>query len=159
VYGPAVPAPLHYDVADNLLAGAYPCSQVEVEALERVGVTVFVDLTHPSDPLDAYDVHLVGARRVPQPIPDMGTPSHGQLIRILDAVDAARARGDTVYVHCWGGVGRTGTVVGCWLVRHGLDGGDPLAAISALRAALPDARPSPETAAQAALVRAWRAGR
>ncbi len=24
-----------------------------------------------------------------------------------------------VYVHCWGGVGRTGTVVGCWLLRHG----------------------------------------
>jgi protein-tyrosine phosphatase len=89
----------------------------------------------------------------------MGTPSDGQVIRILDAVEEAHAAGDTAYVHCWGGVGRTGTVVGCWLVRHGLDRGDPIAAIAALRAGLPDARPSPETAAQAALVRGWRHGR
>jgi protein tyrosine/serine phosphatase len=25
-----------------------------------------------------------------------------------------------VYVHCVGGIGRTGTVVGCWLIRHGM---------------------------------------
>ena len=23
-----------------------------------------------------------------------------------------------MYVHCWGGVGRTGTIIGCWLSRH-----------------------------------------
>lgn len=34
----------------------------------------------------------------------------------------ALAAGQTVYVHCYGGIGRTGTVVGCWLVRHGLSG-------------------------------------
>ncbi|MDP7066387.1 MAG: protein-tyrosine phosphatase family protein, partial [Acidimicrobiales bacterium] len=28
--------------------------------------------------------------------------------------------GRVVYVHCWGGFGRTGTVIGCWLRRHGL---------------------------------------
>ena len=38
------------------------------------------------------------------------------------AVDDALGEGRTVYVHCWGGIGRTGTVVGCWLVRHGLTG-------------------------------------
>jgi len=25
-----------------------------------------------------------------------------------------------VYVHCWAGRGRTGTVVGCYLKRHGI---------------------------------------
>jgi predicted protein tyrosine phosphatase len=149
----------HYRVADRLLAGAYPGTQAAVDALERSGVSVFVDLTHPSDPLDGYERHLVHARRVADPIPDMGTPSDGQVIRILDAVDEARAAGDTAYVHCWGGVGRTGTVVGCWLVRHGLDRGDPIVAIAALRAGIPEARPSPETGAQAALVRGWRHGR
>ena len=62
-------------------------------------------------------------------------------------------------MHCWGGVGRTGTVVGCWLVRHGLDGGDPIAAIAQLRASIAGERPSPETPGQAALVRGWRRGR
>ena len=31
-----------------------------------------------------------------------------------------------MYLHCWGGVGRTGTVVGCWLVRHGRTGDEAL---------------------------------
>ena len=82
------------------------------------------------------------------------------MIRILDDIDEARGTGGgTAYVHCWGGVGRTGTVVGCWLVRHGLDRGDAVATIAALRAGLPGARPSPETAAQVALIRSWRPGR
>ena len=25
----------------------------------------------------------------------------------------------TIYLHCWGGVGRTGTIVACWFVYHG----------------------------------------
>ena len=44
-------------------------------------------------------------------------------------------------------------------MRHGLDRGDPVATIAALRAGLAGARPSPETAAQVALVRSWRRGR
>lgn len=150
---------VRYTVADGLVVGSYPGSQAAVESLERAGVTHFVDLTHPSDPLDAYEPFLGAARRVADPIPDMGTPTEGQVIRILDAVDEARANGGTVYVHCWGGVGRTGTVVGCWLVRHGLDRGDPVATIAGLRADVPGARPSPETSAQVALVRGWRHGR
>ena len=41
---------------------------------------------------------------------------------ILDAIDVALAQGRTVDVRCWGRIGRTGAVVGCWLVRHGLTG-------------------------------------
>ena len=41
---------------------------------------------------------------------------------ILGAIDVALAQGRTADVHCWGWIGRTGAVVGCWLVRHGLTG-------------------------------------
>lgn len=34
-------------------------------------------------------------------------------IRILDAIDARLEAGKSVYVHCWGGIGRTDTVAGC----------------------------------------------
>jgi protein-tyrosine phosphatase len=82
------------------------------------------------------------------------------MVRILDDVDEAIARGQTAYVHCWGGIGRTGTVVGCWLMRHGLAGGDPIARIAELRRDVSDARvPSPQTSAQRAMVRAWKRGR
>jgi protein-tyrosine phosphatase len=123
-------------------------------------VTHFVDLTHPADLLDPY-AHLLGdARRVPHPIVDMGTTTIPHMARILDDVDAALAAGGTAYVHCWGGIGRTGTVVGCWLVRHGLDDGDPIATIAALRRRVLDSfMPSPQTTAQRAMVTSWRPGR
>ena len=71
----------------------------------------------------------------------MGTPTAGHVMQILDDIDAVRADGGTVYVHCWGGVGRTGTVVGCLLVRHGLDGGDAIARIAELRREIPGGAP------------------
>ena len=45
------------------------------------------------------------------------------LKHILDEIDGAILNGKTVYVHCLGGIGRTGTVVGCYLVRHGIAAG------------------------------------
>ncbi len=150
--------PAGYTVGDGLRAGGYPGTPEAIEALERAGVTLFVDLTHPSDPLPDYGQWLGAARRIAHPIPDMGTPTAGHVMRILDDIDAARSEGGGAYVHCWGGVGRTGTVVGCWLMRHGLDEGDPIARIAALRAGIAGHRPSPETPAQADLVRGWRRG-
>ncbi|MBA3406233.1 MAG: dual specificity protein phosphatase family protein [Gemmatimonadaceae bacterium] len=38
--------------------------------------------------------------------------------------------GHSIYVHCWGGVGRTGTVVGCYIVRHGRTGDDALGEVN-----------------------------
>ncbi len=51
----------------------------------------------------------------------------------LDAIDEEIARGGVVFVHCWAGCGRTGVVVGCWLVRHGSDPHDALARIAKSR--------------------------
>jgi protein-tyrosine phosphatase len=152
------PAPAHYAVSERLLAGAYPANGEAIEALVQDGVTLFVDLTHPSDPLRAYGHLLRIGRRVSHPIRDMATPTSGRMMTILDEIDTALADGESVYVHCWGGVGRTGTVVGCWLVRHGFDQGDVVARIATLRRDLPGARQSPETPGQTELVRGWRQG-
>ena len=153
-----MPLPPNYAVAEGLRAGGYPGTPEAVSALESDGVTVFVDLTHPSDPLPDYGQWLVTARRIAHPIPDMGTPTAGHVMRILDDIDAVVADGATAYVHCWGGVGRTGTVIGCWLMRHDADGGDPIARIAELRVGIAGDRPSPETPGQTALVRGWRQG-
>ena len=93
-------------------------------------------------------------------IRDLDVPrSRDEMSRILDEIDAALALGHTVYVHCWGGIGRTGTVVGCHLVRHGLTGDEALAAIARLWPTMQKSHRrdrSPETAAQHAWVRGWR---
>jgi len=156
-----------YLVAERLLAGEYPGAPHPESARRRLrsfadqGITTFVDLTHPADGLASYE-HLLrtGARRIAHPIVDLGTTTIPHLTRILDDVDAALADEGSVYVHCWGGVGRTGMVVGCWLVRHRLDDGDPLRIIARLRRDTPDAwAASPQTSAQRAIVTAWKPGR
>jgi protein-tyrosine phosphatase len=77
----------------------------------------------------------------------------------LDAIDEALARGKNVYVHCYAGVGRTGTVVGCYLVRHGMAPRDALATIARWREGRSTAhRRSPETDNQERFVLAWSEG-
>jgi protein-tyrosine phosphatase len=79
------------------------------------------------------------------PVRDFSCPTEEDMKRILDAADEALRDGHTVYVHCRGGIGRTGTVIGCYLVRHG---STPEEALARVR--------GPETDAQLALVRSWR---
>jgi len=45
-------------------------------------------------------------------------PDETYMIQILNKVDELLKLGRVPYIHCWGGKGRTGTVVGCWLVRN-----------------------------------------
>jgi protein-tyrosine phosphatase len=149
-----------------LAAGEYPGSREEAEALARLdalsgeGITSFVDLTE-DDELVAYRPLLaprVRYRRMA--VRDLDVPSEAEMRSMLDLVDAELARGETVYVHCWGGVGRTGTLVGCWLARHGETGERALGRLRELRAASGKAaRSSPETEEQRALVLGWPAGR
>lgn len=90
------------------------------------------------------------------PIEDMGVPSTRTMVEILDTVDDCIDRGRPVFVHCLGGRGRTGTVVGCYLVRHGMDGKSALRQIEALRRlGRTDGLPSPETRSQREMVLAW----
>lgn len=156
----------------RLLAGEYPGDWSATTAVPKLnlllaaGVTFFLDLTHPADGLESY-APLLPAMHPDQPrpivyqrmaIPDRSVPPVAQMVQTLDVIDAALAAGQVVYVHCWGGVGRTGTVVGCHLVRHGRSGEAALAEIARLwqDMAKRDRYPhSPETAAQAAMVRTW----
>jgi protein-tyrosine phosphatase len=105
----------------------------EVASLLAAGVTLFLDLTQEGE-LEPY-AHLVPppARHVRIPIRDFSVPSLEQLESALDEIDGELAAGGLVYVHCWAGCGRTGVVVGSWLVRHGSTPGDALARIAETR--------------------------
>jgi protein-tyrosine phosphatase len=95
-----------------------------------------------------------------RPVNDMDVPSLPEMKEILDDIDAAIAAGRAVYVHCWGGLGRTGTVVGCWLARHGIARGkSALKKLRELRGGAANAvHDSPQTATQKVMVMKWRKG-
>lgn len=171
----------YWVVPGRFLAGYYPgdadpgIAREKLEKLLDAGIRCIInlmeadELDHEGLPFTPYDEEFrrLGAARGVQvecmrfPIHDMEAPSRPMMRAILDAIDGCIERGLPVYVHCWGGVGRTGTVVGCWLARHGIATGDAaIARIAELRrsdTARRD-RPSPETEAQRALVRSWRVG-
>jgi Polymorphic toxin system, DSP-PTPase phosphatase len=149
--------------AGALLAGEYPGSwedaesAARLEALREAGVTSFIDLTEEGE-LPPYQPLLrAGVRYRRLAVHDFGVPSEAEMRAMLDVVEGELGRGETVYLHCWGGVGRTGTLVACWLVRHGLGADEALARLGELRAHCAKAeRRSPETDAQHAFVRGWR---
>lgn len=121
--------------------------------LESAGVTLFLDLTQEGE-LEPY-AHLVsGARYRRMSIRDFSVPPEDQLVETLDAIDAELAGDGIVYVHCWAGCGRTGVVVGSWLVRHGSDPKDALARIAEARGL-----GCPQTLEQRLLVLGWEPGR
>jgi hypothetical protein len=171
---PAHPIPDSY-WADpgRLLAGPLPSHadravlRQRVSLLLELGVRTVIDLRTPNEPpsiralLDKLAVGELDPVWLGVPILDGAAPTVAQMQSILDAIDASLARGRAVYVHCQGGLGRTGTVVACWWIRHGKH--DPEGALAELlrcRLGQPHGeRPSPETPPQYRLVRSWARGR
>lgn len=169
-----VPFPDSYWVIPaRFLAGEYPgtfemdgAARHKLRAMLRAGITRWIDLTEPGE-LRAYQPLLVEeARRLEIaiqhtrfPIQDRGVTGQAGMIAILDVIDSSLAAGQAIYVHCWGGIGRTGTVVGCYLVRHGLLGESALVELDRLRRHVPDAwRSSPETNSQFEMILSWKIG-
>lgn len=164
----------YWVIPGKLLAGEFPGAPTEAGARDKLaslfdaGVTCFLDLTEAGEynlrpywptaqALAQARDHSVEHHRLP--IRDLSTPSVESMRFILDQVDAALTNGACVYLHCFGGIGRTGTVVGCYLVRHGMTPEAALAEIATRRQGTPDGdKRSPETEPQRAFVRSWQSG-
>jgi hypothetical protein len=177
----AVPFPRSYWVVPaRLLAGYYPGDLNPAEARRKLQGLVDSGVRHIINLMQEDESNWDGSPFVPYgnvlsditsqsgvqvavariPIPDLDVPSRGTMRRILDEIDQAVAQETPVYVHCRGGLGRTGTVVGCYLARHHIAGGTAaLAMLQELRKHTPDAHtPSPETLEQRDMVSSWRPG-
>ena len=103
----------------------------------------------------------VSIKLVHMPIRDMEIPPLEGMVAILNEIDRAIEQNPIVYLHCWGGRGRTGTVVGCYLARPGMaDKGAALDLLQKLRQDDPISHlRSPETEIQADFVRSWPEGK
>ncbi len=121
-------------VPGKVLAGEYPLtadveeSAVRLQNLLLTGVTTFINLTQDHE-RNSYAGSLpltFGGRAVDMErwaIKDHDAPDSVEYMTlILDRIDAAVQTGGLVYIHCRAGIGRTGTVAGCYLVRQGRDG-------------------------------------
>lgn len=116
-------------IPGRLLAGEYPGSidpdkaALKLQTLVDAGVDSFVKLTESGEitwggaPLQPYDSGLA-ARHTRFPIPDQSVIDDAGYDEILAHIRGELDAGKVVYAHCWGGKGRTGTVVGAWLIAE-----------------------------------------
>ena len=170
----------YWVVPDKLLAGRYPGSTDPQEATQKLTMLIEAGIRRVINLQEAeernYDgelfvpyaselaqiaaIHNTQVTMIRMPIHDMGVPAREEMRTILDEIDRSIAGNLPVYVHCWGGKGRTGTVVGCYLARHGIaTDWDALRRIKSLRRGVPDWRAnSPQSPEQFDMVRSWQVG-
>lgn len=158
-----VPCRESYLLMGAVYAGEYPgakeenASKLKVAQLYRFGVRHFVDLTEEGE-LCPYESLLPSdATHYRFPIKDVSVPTDVEAVhRLLHKIDEWEKTGGYVYIHCWGGVGRTGTIAACYLL-HKLALPDAAQALKMMRArfaTMPKSKHkvSPETQAQVAFV-------
>ena len=158
-------------VDGQVLAGGYPCSfnpeetRRRLESILDAGIRSFIDLTFENEGLELYESVLKQLAEEKQidveyhrfSIKDHGVPTTALMQDVLRTIREEIAAGRMVYFHCWGGVGRTGTVAGCWLIEDGYSCDEALNRIKELRQGILDYDTrSPETDEQEAFVRKWR---
>ena len=156
----------YWVVPDQFMAGEYPGDRfyaektpLRLDKLLEAGINTFIDLTEPHERVPYVSVLLERAEYYQVEISyqrfsigDFGIPSHKHMRSILDTIHNALSTGNKPYIHCWAGMGRTGTAVGCFLAETGLGGEAALLEVDRLCYYAP----SPQTVAQKNFVRNWR---
>ena len=155
----------------HLLAGEYPgkyeaeITRQRIDVLLEAGFDTFIDLTRPNEIMPYCGVlieeallHGMKVQHYPFPIGDFGLPTPEVMRSILDTIDSSLKDGHKIYLHCWGGIGRTGTTVGCYLVRRGRTGEEALRQLAEWWKTVPKSQihqHSPETREQVEFIRNW----
>lgn len=130
----------YWVIPGQFLAGGYPGprydenrTRLRLTTLVNAGLETFIDLTNENERPPYASILMNMSASTGRDIthrrfsfPDFSVPSHDSMVAVLDAIDAALAEGRKVYLHCVGGIGRTGITVGCYLVRHGMKPADAL---------------------------------
>lgn len=156
----------YWVLPDKFLAGPKPSSlyseitDMNLKHIINQGVRVFINLMNPNEYVDdsgelvSYSASLQAIAKEAEieveilnfPIEDFSIPTRSEMENIINSIEFQLDNGKTIYVHCWGGLGRTGTVVGCFLKSRGIAGSeDVFEKIAALRVNCSNAnKPSPE---------------
>ena len=125
-YGIQRPLNQSYQVSEHLWAGEYPgdkdgkCAKDKLNRMTQFGVRCFFDLTEEGELIPYDDMLPTDVSYIRFPIRDVSVPQSIEDVRKLVQTIIQKADGThgEVYVHCWGGVGRTGTIIACLIAEE-----------------------------------------
>jgi hypothetical protein len=129
----------YWVVPGKLLAGEYPsgeqpeATRARIRLLLRAGIDSFLDLTQLGERPEYRSLLPGRVHYLRSAIVDTQVPTDPAQMRAIQVhLRAMLAGGRRVYVHCRAGIGRTGTVIGCYLAEQGLDGPEALRELNRL---------------------------
>ena len=132
---------------DQLGGSQGPTSLDDLSFLYHQGVRAVIRMEERTIEADAgKTVDLVDMF---EPVPDFTPPEPDQIQRMIEFIDEQTEANRPVVVSCYAGIGRTGTVLACYLIHQGHG---PAEAITLLRELRPG---SVQTAEQEAAVYAY----
>lgn len=117
-----------------------PASTIsDFESLKEEDIDAIVSLTE--HPLHNVLIEEFGFEYKHVPIEDLTAPSLEQIDEFVEFATRMKKMGKKIVVHCGAGVGRTGTMLACYLVHKGYSAAD---AISEVRRKRPGSIETPE---------------
>jgi atypical dual specificity phosphatase len=112
-------------IEDEIAGMAKPASSVyDFEFLKEKGFEAIVSLTE--FPLSEMLIEEFGFSVKHIPVGDFQAPTLEQIEDFVEFAQNARSEGKKLVVHCDAGIGRTGTMLACYLVSKGYKATDAI---------------------------------